>query len=289
MGNKRRRRSRRRGSFKPDPIIATLASIAVFLVIVWAALYWNESSGRSLIVHADQPEAEASIGESPSPLSELEGDLPPTDSETSMDDEPAEGANEATDEQPEGEALNPAHESNGTTNNPDSTSNTADPESNDEPDSGLTVPTDSGSPIESEPDLPIESDQNSPDVSPVNSPDESPANSPISLTERYEQDIKEVQAACTKEMKEALNGAESSLEQLDRRDPVALQAWNEKWTNKLSEAESDCDGEFQEVIQNAEHDSVSPALIEEWKQTFIESKEELRKESKAKLTQLVGG
>jgi hypothetical protein len=121
------------------------------------------------------------------------------------------------------------------------------------------------------------------------SPSIDPTNPPISPVQNYEKEIIQVQVMCTKDMKEVISGAESSIRQLDKTDPTAVQAWREKRTKELADAESKCDGKFQDVSQNAENDSVSPKVIEEWKQTFIDLKEKLQGESEAKLLQLMGG
>jgi hypothetical protein len=121
------------------------------------------------------------------------------------------------------------------------------------------------------------------------SPSTDQTKKPISPAQKYEQEIIQVQAMCTKDMNEVLSGAESSIQQLDRKDPFAVRTWMEKWTKELSAAESKCDSKFQEVTQNAENNSVSPKVIEEWKQTFRALKEKLQGESKAKLQQLMGG
>jgi hypothetical protein len=143
--------------------------------------------------------------------------------------------------------------------------------------------------------IPAKSESHS--TSPNNSPSTKETESPsaiqtdprISPAQKYEQEIIQVQSMCTKDMKEVLSGAESSIQQLDKKDPFAVQALMEKLTKELAAAESKCDSKFQEVSLNAENDSVSPKVIEGWKQTFIDLKDKLHEESKAKLQQLMGG
>jgi hypothetical protein len=112
---------------------------------------------------------------------------------------------------------------------------------------------------------------------------------PVSQAQKYEQAMVQVKAKCTESMNKVLSDAETSIRQLDRTDPAAVREFQTKLMKELGAAESLCDAEFQEVSQKAEQDSVSPAVIEEWKQTFNALKEKLREESKAKLQQMMGG
>jgi hypothetical protein len=143
-------------------------------------------------------------------------------------------------------------------------------------------------PSESETELPFVTETGFPSATETGSPNANPTDPPISQTQKYEQEIAQVQAMCTKEMKEVLGGAESSMQQLDKTDPFAFQAWNDNLTKELAAAESDCDGKFQEITGNAEKNSISPTVIEEWRQTFSALKVTLQGESKAKLRQWTG-
>jgi hypothetical protein len=254
MGQLRKRRKRRRGFRKPDAVIVTLSSVAVILLLVWGGLYWKESSERALIVPANgEGQVEQELQE--------DGGLQTTDPE---------GLNSGVDEQPStttGETVAPAEQSK---QNP------------------VTKPQ-TQSPVKSESNS--TPSNHSPSTAETSSPSPSivQTNPPISPAQKYKQEIIQVQAMCTKNMNEVLSGAESSIQQLDRKDPLAVRAWMEKWTKELSDAESQCDSKFQEVSQNAENDSVSTKVIEEWKQTFSALKEKLQGESKAKLQQLMGG
>jgi hypothetical protein len=136
---------------------------------------------------------------------------------------------------------------------------------------------------------PSATETKSPSTTETKSPSTNQSVPPISKVQKYEQEIIQVQAMCTTDMKEVLSGAESSIQQLDKTDSVAVQALKVKLTKEITSAESKCDGKFQEVSQNAEKNSVSPEVIEEWKQTFSALKEKLRGESLAKLKQLMGG
>jgi hypothetical protein len=129
----------------------------------------------------------------------------------------------------------------------------------------------------------------SPSATVIKSPSTKQSDPPITKAQNYDQEITQIQAICTKDMKEVLSGAESSIQQLDKTDPVAVQALKVKLMNEIVAAEYKCDVKFQEVTQKAESDSVSPKVIAEWKQTFSAMKEKLREESRAKLQQLMGG
>jgi|GEM_PF-1500809 len=120
-------------------------------------------------------------------------------------------------------------------------------------------------------------------------PNETPTIPAESRARDYDREIKEVQAQCTREMKAALSEAESGLQQVDKRDPFAIQAWQSSLAKNMAAAESDCDGQFNELIRDAENDSVSPEAIEEWRKSFNAAKEELKAESNAKAAQLLGG
>lgn len=122
------------------------------------------------------------------------------------------------------------------------------------------------------------------------SPNVAESNSPLSDTLEFEQEIVQVQAICTKNMEAIQSGVDTSLQQLNKTDPVAIQAWKEKWTNELSVAEAKCDNEFLEVSRNAEQNHVSETVIKEWQQTFNQLKKKLYGESGTKkLEYYMGG
>lgn len=254
MGQQRIRRKRRRGFRKPDAIIVTLASMTVILLLVWGGLHWKESSERALIVSANGIEQGGQA-----PLEE--GGLQTTDSE---------GLNGGMDEQPSAtvETVIPVQQAE---DKPDATGEESQtPEASEPAQESVTKP-DIQTPAKSE------------------SPSTTETNPPINQEKIYEQEIIQLQTSCTKDMKMVLTRAESSAQQLDRADSVAIQAWKEKLTKELTAAESRCDGNIQEVLQNAENDSISTKVIEDWKQTYSALKEKLREESSAKLQKLIVG
>ncbi|WP_373230132.1 hypothetical protein [Cohnella sp.] len=296
MGKQRIRRKRRRGFRKPDAVIVTLTSVTVILLFVWGGLHWKESSGRALFVNANGAErGEQTLQE--------EGGLQAMDSE---------GMNAGVDEQSSAtaETFAPVQQPN---DKPDATGGVPQLPESDEPAQDTVTKMDEveQSPVNSESPSATETNHSStnqtdpastnqtdpastnqtdpPSTNQIDPPSTNQTDPPISQAQKYEQKIIQVQASCTKDMNEVLSGAESSIQQLDRTDPVAVQAWKEKLTKELADAESKCDGKFQEVSQNAEKNSVSPKVIEEWKQTFSTLKEKLQIESRAKLQQLMGG
>jgi hypothetical protein len=272
MGQLRKRRKRRRVFRKPDAVIVTLSSLAVILLLVWCGLYWKESSGRALIVPANgEEQVEHALIE--------DGGLQTTDSE---------GLNSGVNEQPSktGETVAPAEQSN---KNPGASGEVHQLPIAAKPAQDPVAKPQTQSPAKSESNSTPSNNSPSTAEASLPSPSIDQTNPPISPAEKYEQEIIQVQAMCTKDMNEVLSGAESSIQQLDRKDPFAVRAWMEKWTKELSDAESKCDSKFQEVSQNAENDSVSLQVIEEWKQTFSALKEKLQGESKAKMEQLMGG
>jgi hypothetical protein len=275
MGQRRRRKIRHRGFRKPEPAIIALASLVIVLLLVWGGLYWEESSDKALIVHADgNNQFEQAMQE--------DGGLQTTDSQdlsTGAEEQPstAGGTGAPVEQSDSIPVKEPVKENDAKTET----------QGNAEPESQVTAGHESPSEIKT--DSPSQSEPDSPSASASDSPSATQTDPPISKTQKYEQQITNVQAMCTKDMDEVLSGAESGIRQLDRTDPYAVKAWNDKWTKEMASAESKCDGDFQAVISNADNDSVSPNVIEGWKETFRTMKEKLQEESKAKLQKLMGG
>ncbi|XID93100.1 hypothetical protein ACF3MZ_00740 [Paenibacillaceae bacterium WGS1546] len=283
MGKQRVRRRRRREFPKPDAAIVTLAALVVLLLLLWGGLYMRETSGRNL---ADGANAEERTGFAPATVTRDNSGLPPSGTDDAYP--PESGQPSVPDESIDSEAR------------PDRT--TAEPETRSKPESApeaksgdLPTPEETGS--ATEPESPGESESGQTEDSATEiagatdsvQPQEPPSNSAVSRTRNYEREIKEIQAHCTTDMKEALSAAESDLRQVDKRDPIAVQGWQTSLTEELAAAESDCDSRFRELTRDAENDSVSPAILEEWERSFGAVKEEIRTESNAKAKQLIGG
>jgi hypothetical protein len=266
MGQRRRRRIRHRGFRKPDTAIVALASLVIVLLLVWGGLYWEESSDRALIVHAGgEDQVDQALGEE-QPSSAAGTDAPVEQSDHTPVTDPEKESDTKTESQgtKEPESEGAAEHESPSVNKPESS----------------TV---------SKPDSPSASESDSPSATQTDPPSATPTDPPISKTQKYEQEITQVQAMCTKDMNEVLSGAESGIRKLDRSDPYEVKAWNDKWTKEMETAESKCDGDFQAVTAKADNDSVSPNVIEGWKETFSAMKVKLQGESKAKMQQLMGG
>ncbi|TVY01245.1 hypothetical protein [Cohnella terricola] len=279
MGEKRIRKKRRRRRIrKPDTVIVVLASLCVLLTAIWGGLYWKENSERALRAAGtgrtidSQKMKEAanlppfSFGATSDPATE---ELLPTDDSVPRQEEA---------EKPTSRNLAKPDKANG------SGSGAIGRTAPEEADSIDAVET---NPIASEEPIPPQSTGIS--GSQTESTNATDADSPDNATEKYEHEILRVQAMCEEDMDEFVDGAKSSFQRLDKRDPAAMLAWNDKATKEMAAATSDCEGKFDEAIRNAEKDSVIPVIIQEWKQDFISLKEKLQEESKQKLQQLNAG
>jgi len=318
MGQQRKRRKRRREFRKPDAVIVILGSLTIVLLLVWGGLYWKETSERTQIVHAGgkkqfEQAMHNDIGQQtadsepfysegydqPAIAGETLDPAPRADDESAINDEAhrlpqaSESAQETVAQPGKRSPVNSnSHGAAETDKSSAIESNSPNETGSELPNAMETErPSMTGTPLpnETETEWPSSVETGTPNAAETGSPIANPIDPPISQTQKYEQEITQVQAMCTKEMKEALGGAESSFQQLDKKDPFAFQAWNENLTKDLAAAETKCDGKFQETIINAEKDSISPTAIEEWRQTFNALKVTLQGESKAKLQQWTGG
>jgi hypothetical protein len=275
VGHQRIRRKRRRRLQKPDTVIVVLASLAVLLLFVWSGLYWKESSERT--VAATLNEGISLTGEASMPKEQVD-DKP----DVTGDDPQLPEANGPTQE-----AVNKPETKTTTEPNSPSINQTESP-STVKPNSPNTSQTES--PSTEEPNSPSASQTEPPSTSEPTSPSAAIPDSPIKEAQKFEQEIVQVQAICTKGMEAIQTGADTSVQQLDKTDPAAIQAWKEKWTNELSAAEAECDRKFLEVSQNAEQNNVSEKVIKEWQQTFNHLKKEIYGESEMKkLEHFIGG
>lgn len=112
---------------------------------------------------------------------------------------------------------------------------------------------------------------------------------PITSTEKYEQQIVQIQAKCTQDMNDVLAGAETSVAQLDMSDPYAFQELSQKWMDGLSKVEATCSTKMQGIIAQAEKDNVEAEITDKWEQTFSDLMLQLQGQFEAKLLQLMGG
>ncbi len=141
---------------------------------------------------------------------------------------------------------------------------------------------------QAKPNTSKQSDESSNSID-TNSNSSSPSETIASKESKYEQKLVELKAKCMKDMNVILEGAESSIPQLDKTNPVEVQAWQDKITNEVSNAESVCERNYLDLIQAAEKDAVSASKIDEWTLTYNALIVKLQDESRAKLQSLMGG
>ncbi|NIK79528.1 hypothetical protein FHS15_004689 [Paenibacillus castaneae] len=278
MDKQHKRKKRRRRLQKPDAINVILASITLVLLLTWGGLHWKESSEQKLLVHADGGEqvlvSEEGVG---SADSEEKGLAPEGEAEPSATDEIAatpETQAEAGTETP----VIDEEKSNLPTNTkpaaPDKNNNNGNAQAT-KPTSTVKPNTKPGSKPEAE--LPSTTEKPGTAVTPP----------PVVQTGQYEQEIIELQASCTQDMNEVLVNAEESMAQLDKTDPYALLAFNDKVAKQLADVGSACDNKFQEITVRADKASVSPEVIKEWQQAYGALMEKLKGEFEAKLMKLL--
>jgi len=307
MGKQRIGRKRRRRFHKKDAPVVTLASLTIILIFVWGGLYWNESSEKALSANANVTEKEQQALQGNDVLSSAD----------STDSAGLTGLNTEANDQPsakdESETMDSTVTSSGERGGNSDTSSFTDAsnatESTVTKSGGVQNPAksdvqnsakagrysppkfDAHSPTKSDVENPSKSDGQYPAKSDEPSPTTSTnqAEPAVNQAEKYEQHILEAHAKCTKDMNGVSHEAEKSFQQIDMRNPISIQAWREKVTKEIVTAESTCDAAFQEQIQGAEKASVSGKVIEEWTSTYTTLKVGLKKESEAKLQQLMGG
>ncbi|MGF7046839.1 hypothetical protein J2T13_001341 [Paenibacillus sp. DS2015] len=310
---------RRRRFYKKDAPVVTLASISVILLFVWGGLYWNESSEKALSADAnvqqqDQqalydeegfPTADSAdseeltgldtLGNNPSTALDESGTTDSTDSMVTSNGEREGNHSELL---PSTDDIDSMETSVGKSNTQSADKSVVQSptksvtQSSGKSDEQSSTKLDTASPTKSEEAQgPTTSDTPSPTRSDVQSPSTSTnqVEVVVNQAEKYEQEILQVQAKCTKDMNVVLSAAEKSFKQLDMRDPVTVQEWKEKLTKESLTAESACESAFQVQIRGAENDSVSANVIEEWTDSYQTLRMRLKEESEAKLQQLLGG
>lgn len=291
MGNQRIRKKRQRALRKPDAVIISLTSLTIILLLVWGGLYWKESSGRALIVQANEEyQVDQSLQEDDglqTPDSALNSGMNEQSSVTGETVVPVEQSDDKASVDGEVPQLQELPKPTQETVAKPETQSPAKLETQ-SPATATQNPAKPETQSPAEPETQSTAKTDSPSKAETDSPGTNPSDPPISQAQQYEEEIIQVQAMCRKDMKEILSGAESSIQQA-KTDPYAFQAWEEKWTKEIATAETKCDDKFQEVSQNAENDSVSLEVIAEWQQTFSALKVKLQEESQAKLQLLMRG
>ncbi|WP_138754116.1 hypothetical protein [Paenibacillus sinopodophylli] len=283
MGQGHSRKKRRPRFQKPDTINIILGSLAVILILAWGGLYWDKSTDQSFVVNAK--------GAPPVIIAALDGTVIPTEVtqvvtpssevktvETAPTVKPSEQAatnpdrNEEVIETPEAAseqavAVKPAVKPAATprpvqTTKPVTTSK-PNKGTDAKPNTGVSPKPDEETAIETEP--------------------------PVNAVEKYEEQMRQLQAKCTQDMNAVLAGAEASVAQLDLSDPYAFQELNQKWMDGLSNTEAACNAKLQTLIADAEGDKVEQSVTEEWEQTYSSLMLQLQGDFEAKLLQLMGG
>lgn len=323
--SQRHRRNRRSRFQKPDTINIILGSLTIILLFVWGGLYWKESSQQALIVNADgaalnqqaqqvEPEVVADVPGSTSLTGEAEPlatgkavesetvDKPVVPTANNSEEQPADNSGEQSadnlakqpaDNSKEQSADKPAKQPAAI---PDAGSKEAAAAVEKEESVKPAVPVKTAKPVQTtkpaKTTKPIEAISTKPVAAetPIPAtPIVKETEKPINVSEKYEQQVLQLQAKCTHDMNEVLAGAESSIEQMDKSDPYAFQELNQKWTEKLEIAQSTCNTKFQEIIVNAQNAAVEPETTEEWEQTFSTMMLQLQAELEAKMMKLMGG
>lgn len=293
MGKQHKSMKRRRFQ-KPDTINIILGSITFCLLLTWGGLHWKTSNEKGIVIHAAGSEQSGQTAQledgqqatsSPGVNAEDGGTKTPGGEQTAeptvgqeTPESPADGQSEGQGEiSGSDQAAKP---------NPGATDVPNKPVDKNPSDKG---PGRTDNPNLSKPKPPSVKPTVPPGVTPTDPPVIAPTEPPVNQTVKYKQEIIKVQVMCTQDMNDILIEADSAIQDVDIFDPIAFQKFNEQLLNKMATAESKCDNMFKVVIQNAEKDSVSPNVLEEWKQTFYELKEELLAEYEANLQKLMGG
>ncbi|WP_169810156.1 hypothetical protein [Paenibacillus antarcticus] len=326
MGTQRIRKKRRRRILKQNPLIVILTSITIILLFVWGGLYWKESSEKAQIDdrtngedRSETSQLEAEERSTNEPLAMNLG----VEEEPLMIDEMGDSIG-ITDDQLEDSGESIAQSPNEADENvkmgaqsiiqPPTTSGTSvltQPKPQSQPQSGTqaTVQPPIKSQAQSQQQTNTQSNaQNNAYTTPTTKPDSSSSvelDSPktgetdlsnskqteavVTPLQKYEQEMKNIEANCRKDMNGVLHGAENSFQKLDVREFVSVQSWKENTTKEIATAESTCEVTYQDLIRNAEKDAISTSVINEWKQTYNMLKVGLQDESRAKMQRLMGG
>jgi outer membrane biosynthesis protein TonB len=283
MSKQQSRKKRRPRLQKPDTINIILGSLTLILLFVWGGLYWNESSQQSHIVNANgaalnehaQLDEEELYGVVPEKTSPAVDGVPSTTDKTDKPAEQVAGKPGGSGE----EAVLPEKE----TEKPTESDKTSQPVQ-------TTKPTSTSKPNKDTVTKPNDGSAPKPKPKPTPElPSVPETETPISATEKYEQQIIQLQAKCTQDMNDVLAGAEKSVEQMDMSDPYAFQELSQKWMDGLTKVEATCSTKLQGIIGQAEKDNVEAETTEKWEQTFSDLMLQLQGQFEAKLLQLMGG
>ncbi|OMF21252.1 hypothetical protein BK133_28700 [Paenibacillus sp. FSL H8-0548] len=289
MSERHARKKRRPRFRKPDRINIILGSFTVLLLFAWGGLHWKESTQQSLVVNAGSAamNSHAELLEVGLVGDNAASTSPPGVTEpiaTDQADKPA--------EQPGVETTDQSKSSGQNAEDQGAEADKSAVEDKTSPSAQTTKPTSTAKPNQSSGSKPGGSTAVKPTPETTEVP-EAPVvaetKPPIPVSEKYEQEIVQIQAKCTTDMNGVLAGADASMKQLDMTDPYAFQQLTEKWMDGLANAESACTTKFNGVIEKAANDDVDPEIIESWEQTFSALMLQLQGEFETKLLQLMGG
>ncbi|OPA80032.1 hypothetical protein BVG16_04580 [Paenibacillus selenitireducens] len=276
MGKQRIRKKRRRRIQKQNIPIAILSSITIILIFVWGGLYWKESTKTALI----DPTGEYGYN-----WEEME-ELPQIGSKDTTITPVASGQ-AGVQQVPEGAKQPEAAKQEIKTEQPEAP--TKQVKDNEQLEAAkLTKGPVTKSNEQSKAKSDTSKQSGTSDSIDTNSKTSSQSEIIASKESKYEQELVKLKAKSMKDMNVILEGAETSIQQLDKTNPIEVQAWQDKITNEISNAESTCERNYLALIQSAEKDSVSASKIDEWTLTYNALYVKLQDESRAKLQNLMG-
>ncbi|WP_314591392.1 hypothetical protein [Paenibacillus terrigena] len=278
MGQQRIRKKRRRRIQKQNIPIVILSSITIILIFVWGGLYWRESTKIAL----NDPKEEYVQN-----WDELDT-LPPIGSE---DGKTTPGANGQAGGQQVSDGVKQPEAAKQEIKTEQSKADKNVIETDQQPGAAKLTKgpvTKSNEPSKAKSVTPKQPSDKS-DSTDTNSNSSSQSETIASKESKYEQELLKLKAKCMKDMNVVLEGAEKSIPQLDKTNPTEVQAWQDKLTVEVSNAESACERNYLDLIQSAEKDSVSASIIDEWTLTYNALIVKLQDESRAKLQKLMGG
>jgi len=288
MGQQRIRKKRRLRIQKQNIPIVILSSITILLLFVWGGLYWRESTKIALNDPMEEYVQNWDELDVLPPISSEDGKTTPdTNSQASGQQGPEDAKQPAVSKQEIKTEQTKAVQNIIKTEQPEAP--TMQVKDNKQPEAakltkGPVTKTNEQSQVKK--DTPKQSEAS--DSIDTNSNTGSSPEDIASKESKYEQKLVELKAKCMKDMNVILEGAEKSIPQLDKTNPVEVQSWQDKITNEVSVSESVCERNYLDLIQLAEKDAVSASKIDDWTLTYNALIVKLQDESRAKLQSLMG-
>ncbi|MCU6707978.1 hypothetical protein M6D81_04560 [Paenibacillus sp. J5C_2022] len=284
MGKKSSHTKRRSQAGNASPIIIVLSTMTVTLLIVWGGLYWQEKSEDKPTIYASEADNEPVVMVDLDKLQQVNAESANTGSGNESISSEGEGSGEETAPVADDEKTAAGDSLAGTVQKPTTPEVPVKPDSKQE-NKPVTKPI-PGSPSPTPMPTPRPTPEPTPDPTPEESEgtlEPSPEPTPADAAALYEAELIAVQAVCVEDLKQVLQKAEVSIGEVDKTDPIAVQALIVELTNKLQTAQDGCEAQFNEVIDRAEKDGVSQDTIKEWKSTFNEILKQIHSETELKL------